>query len=175
MDILNGARIALFEEFSMLYTPEQLQIELSGIIKSTTIAWTLAGSVSTAPKPTDGYLRLVDMVTSTGVQMVRQPLEIAAIVRQATNRHYVQSASKIFIFEEDTQFKHYGTFVTSGSGYEIRYFQLYPWIVANMEAGVLTETINDEHHTLLIELMILLSNEYGARDLGAFIRRYVKG
>jgi hypothetical protein len=176
MAMYHDARLVVYNEFEKLYTPDRLQVELSGIIKTAAIVWTQSGSVSTAPKPTNGYLGLVDMHTAGLVEMEKLRLELSTVVRTGANRHYAQSASRIFIFEEDTQFKHYGTFVpTSGGGttYELRYYRLFPWLVTEMEAGTVVETINDQHHRLLIEVMLMLSNQYGGRDVEAFIRKFV--
>lgn len=177
VNILNDARMALFAEFEKIYVPRQLELQLSGVIKSTSITWTQTTGVSTAPVPTDGYLRLVNMYNNSGVELVRKSIELIPAVLRADSKSFTQSSKVIFIFEEGAFYTHYGTFVpTSGSptpNYTVRYYKLSPWTVVDVEAGTAVETINDHHHTLLLQIMLLMSNQRGAADVEAFIRRYV--
>lgn len=168
LDIYNEARFAFF---SALKFREDFSDRVSGALVEASITWTLSGGKATAPMPS-GYIQFVSMRTAGSVPMRLLPSELIEIVEAGLNPEFIQSASRIFIFEEGVSFSHYGAFVPTASTYKLKYSGVPALTIANITtATAVTEVFADDDTPFLVEIACSIANEQGESDALALAKK----
>ena len=170
-----GARIALFNVLSQTYRGDELSVIVSGTVIRTTIAFATDGTVVSVSKPVD-YIRFVSMADVINVPIIRLPETLLTTVLGGRDPHFVESATNMFVFEEQTKIVHHSGFIVNAEVVKFSYFGLPTYTITDvLNAATTVEAINEQFHPQLIELATAISDGRGVAEVNALASKLLGG
>jgi hypothetical protein len=168
LDIYNEARRVLVSSAIDTYGKERARAEFGGLNKVSTVTF---NSTLIAPKPL-GYVAFtsLNVLNATGIA-VNTPINVlptsqAQIYLEGRNPWYVDTVSRLFVFEIGLGFRYLGSKIAASSTALLHYLCVDPWSLTDVNASATTvETVDDKHFHKLEQVAQALALEVGSQQL----------